>query len=152
MRIIISGITTASGGAISRSIIPTSPPSESVSRCTRETLKPPGNVAMNCSPSGQATSIKRRWQCKTPQSRSGHFTRFERHRSLRRLRKNGDRGTHLAAGTGGTSGTQVWHLPMKHAQKKKNGALERTRTFTPLGAQPPQGCVSTNSTTSAPDW
>ena len=35
---------------------------------------------------------------------------------------------------------------------KKNGALERTRTFTPLGAQPPQGCVSTNSTTSAPDW
>ena len=34
---------------------------------------------------------------------------------------------------------------------KKNGALERTRTFTPLGAQPPQGCVSTNSTTSAPE-
>ena len=37
-------------------------------------------------------------------------------------------------------------------REKKNGALERTRTFTPLGAQPPQGCVSTNSTTSAPDW
>ena len=35
-------------------------------------------------------------------------------------------------------------------REKKNGALERTRTFTPLGAQPPQGCVSTNSTTSAP--
>ena len=34
----------------------------------------------------------------------------------------------------------------------RNGALERTRTFTPLGAQPPRGCVSTNSTTSAPDW
>ena len=34
---------------------------------------------------------------------------------------------------------------------RKIGALERTRTFTPLGAQPPQGCVSTNSTTSAPE-
>ena len=34
----------------------------------------------------------------------------------------------------------------------RNGALERTRTFTPLGAQPARGCVSTNSTTSAPDW
>ena len=40
----------------------------------------------------------------------------------------------------------------KRGFSEKKGAFERTRTFTPLGAQPPQGCVSTNSTTSARDW
>ena len=40
---------------------------------------------------------------------------------------------------------------LKNHCRRKNGALERTRTFTPLGAQPSQGCVSTNSTTSAPE-